>query len=271
MDKIGSLRQPILLLCMYMDLREFIISFFMAIFMPYIALATEYTSDSFKVVDPVIDYGGIINSSSDSFKLTGVLGQAAVGTSSSSSFQAKAGFIFFSAATSTPASTPAAAIAAAGSNYSMYLKSLIEGILPFLPPKEFKPCDIAFDLNCDGSVGLKDFSIFLAVQNRPMPNPADFNKDNKIDFKDLSVLLSGWTGKLLSFPEPAIQGVFLAGTAKAPFRGEASIFSLRASEPSLSNSLSQKPAIEKPGFIKTAVQFILNIFVRIKDLFRKST
>jgi len=239
-------------------------------------LAAEYASDSFKVVNPVIDYGGVVNSSSDNFKLTGALGQIAVGTSSNSTFQLKSGWLFFSAV--TPAPTPIV-VAAAGSNYSSYLESLIKlKILPLLSPEEVKPCDIAFDLDCDGKVGLKDFSIFLAVQNRPAPNPADFNKDNKIDFKDLSILLYGWTGKLLSFPEPA-PGTFLAGAAGAlPFRGEAAIFSLReisqsetvlkpAPEPPLAASLPQKPAIEKSGFFETAVQFILNLFNRIIKIF----
>lgn len=236
--------------------------------LPKISLATEFTSDNFKIIDPVIDFGGAVNSSSDNFKLTGAIGQVAIGTSSNDTFQLKSGWLFFSAA--VPASAPA--IAAAGSNFSMYLESLVQlVVIPLLPPTVFKPCDIVFDLNCDGSVGLKDFSIFLAVQNRPAPNPADFNKDNKIDFKDLSILLSKWTGKLLSFVEPAPSVSLTRTVNPSPFRGEAAIFPLRGISQSetVFKQPTQKPAMEKSGFFKTAIQFISNIFIGIKNLFKK--
>lgn len=240
----------------------------MAFLLPKIGLATEYTSDSFKVVDPVLDYGGVVESSSDSFKLTAGIGQAAIGTSSSSSFQTKSGWLFFSAAAPTPAPAPAAV--AAGGNFSLYLESLAKTIVPFLPPIVPKPCDIAFDLNCDKNIDLKDFSIFLAVQNRPFPNSADFNKDNKIDFKDLSILLSSWTGRLLSFSEP-VPGAFLTGAVRSlPFMGEATILVFKQpTESPLVTSLAQKPTIEKSGFFKTITRFISNIFVRVKNLFKK--
>jgi len=243
----------------------FLIFIAAAFLLPKVVLATEYASDSFKVVDPVINYGGVVDSSSDNFKLTGAVGQTAVGTSSSDSFQAKSGWLFFTA--STPAPTPA--VAAAGGNYSMYLESLVKlGLFPLLPI-EVTPCDIAFDLNCDGNVGLKDFSIFLAVQNQPAPNPADFNKDDKIDFKDLSILLSRWTGKLLSFVEPAPSMILTRTMGPLPFRGEAAISVLKPLPSVAATPSPDEQVMEKPGFIKNTIQFISNIFNRIIKLFSK--
>lgn len=246
----------------------FLIFIAAAFLLPKMVLAADYTSSSFKVIDPVIDAGGLIGATSNSFQESGSLSQISIGTSSSAGFQLKSGFFYFP---SVAAAAPAAA-AAAGGNYSMYLESLVKlGILPLLPTG-VKPCDIAFDLNCDGSIGLKDFSIFLAVQNRPVPNPADFNKDNKIDFRDLSILLSGWTGRLLSFVEPTPSEAFLTGTARTlPFRGEAAIFPLRGISQSetVLKLAPQAPAAENPGFIKNTIKFISNVFNRVIKIFIK--
>jgi len=71
----------------------------------------------------------------------------------------------------------------------------------------FEPCvsRVPGDLNCDGRVDLLDFSIFLAFMTRVGPNPADFNADRVVNFRDLSFLLAGWTGRLITPTlEPAI-------------------------------------------------------------------
>lgn len=66
-------------------------------------------------------------------------------------------------------------------------------------PPVIKPCIPKTDLNCDKSIGLQDLSIFLYLMPLSFPNPADFNNDEKVDFKDFSILLSGWNERLLSF------------------------------------------------------------------------
>ncbi len=233
-------------------------------------LAVNYTSDNFKIVDPMVNYGGVVNSSSDNFKLIAELSESAVGSSSNGTFNLNSGSLFFSVGASTPTAGPA--VSPANGNYSSYLDSLNKlGIFPLLPT-EAKPCSIIFDLNCDGIVSLKDFSIFLAVQNRPASNnPADFNKDNKVDVKDLSILLSEWTGKLLSFLEP-VPGAFLTGPVKKlSFSGEASISVLKKpSKLPLSTSFSRKPiVVVESGFVGAAVRFFSGVFDIIIKLFTR--
>ncbi|MCX6701743.1 MAG: Ig-like domain-containing protein [Candidatus Zambryskibacteria bacterium] len=53
----------------------------------------EFTSPSYKVLDPVMNAGGY--GASASFKLFGVISQMAIGTSTSSSFGTNAGFLYF--------------------------------------------------------------------------------------------------------------------------------------------------------------------------------
>lgn len=58
-----------------------------------LAFAQEFTSTSFKILDPVIYSGGY--STSDSYRLTGVITQIGTGTSTSSSFGVNGGFLYF--------------------------------------------------------------------------------------------------------------------------------------------------------------------------------
>lgn len=59
------------------------------------AYATEYTSSSFKVKDPVISEGGQNNAASSGFKLRGTTGQPVIGESTSASFKVRSGFQYY--------------------------------------------------------------------------------------------------------------------------------------------------------------------------------
>jgi hypothetical protein len=61
--------------------------------LPSFIFATDYTSNSFKVKDPVI--GGILSGGSASFGLGASLFQPAIGHSTSSSFQLFSGFQYY--------------------------------------------------------------------------------------------------------------------------------------------------------------------------------
>ena len=77
--------------------QRFLISvlfFAVAIFiLPNFVFAADFSSDSFKVLDPVMNSGGY--GTSDSFKLFGSITEISVGTSTSSSFKDFAGFLYF--------------------------------------------------------------------------------------------------------------------------------------------------------------------------------
>lgn len=70
------------------------------------AYATDYTSSSFIIRDPVISISGG-TSTSGSFELFENLGNVAIGTSSSASFELRSGFLYFPTVT-TPVVTPSA-------------------------------------------------------------------------------------------------------------------------------------------------------------------
>ncbi len=68
---------------------------------PILLKAEIYSSDSFKVLDPVINVGGgFATSSSDSFRMFQVFGQFILGTSTSGIFNLQSGFLAFPVATS---------------------------------------------------------------------------------------------------------------------------------------------------------------------------
>lgn len=64
-----------------------------------------------------------------------------------------------------------------------------------IPPQ---PCDgkRPGDINCDGKVNIKDFSILLFYwkQLNPVNARADINADGTVNIKDLSIMLFWWTG-----------------------------------------------------------------------------
>lgn len=64
------------------------------------AQATDYTSSSFIVRDPVITVGGGISSSSSGFQVFSSIGQSATGQNTNASFTQRSGFLYFPSVTS---------------------------------------------------------------------------------------------------------------------------------------------------------------------------
>lgn len=82
-------------------------SFIVAMFFvaPFVSMADEFTSSSYRVLDPLITPAGF--STSAGFQLWGNLAQVAVGTSTASSFQLGAGFLRYPFASTPAVSTTA--------------------------------------------------------------------------------------------------------------------------------------------------------------------
>ncbi len=77
-------------------IKRFAVHFLFIIFLfsfGFFVHAQEFSSNNFKVSSPVIFPGG--QSTSTSFGLVGVISQMAIGTSSSASFKAFGGFLYF--------------------------------------------------------------------------------------------------------------------------------------------------------------------------------
>src|SRR3989344_8198689 len=166
-----------------------------------------YSSTNFQILDPVIS-AGAGRSTSNGFELFSNTGQVGIGENSVADFILRSGFLYFAA--------PAAGIsagAAAGGNVPVHLLSFFSTpevkALMELPPAQARekirkvqeecPGPLQ-DLNCDGKVGVADFSIFLFLLSLEAdPNPADFNGNGQVAFDDLSILLSAWTEQLLVF------------------------------------------------------------------------
>ncbi len=180
-----------------------------------LALADEFTSSSFKVLDPVVFPSGY--STSSTYSLWGTVSQLAIGTSTSAGFQARSGFLYFPAPTSasTPAPTPTGGGAGGGGILGMV------GLL-FKPPRTLPPvpfqiskCGVS-DFNCDEATDLADISSFLfLIGYSPYGNPADVNSDGSIDLVDASIMLSHWSGAAYVAPS------FPTGVAPSERGGEA--------------------------------------------------
>lgn len=175
---------------------------FAFLFFPFQGEATDFTSDNFKVRDPVTSGGGGFSTSS-SFQLWSVFSQPAVGTSSSDAFQLRSGFLYFPEAESSPPSEPPPPPPSGGGGSGSVTTPIPlrpPALIPPLPPGVFPPIIspiITFitgeliptpgcrrsDLNCDGAVDLKDLSILLT---RP----------KLVTGRILSLLFSDWTRRL---------------------------------------------------------------------------
>src|SRR3989344_2823679 len=84
-----------------------IILVFSLLFWPLFLFATEFTSTSFQVLDPVIQPGGY--STSDTYRLNGVMSQIAISTSTASSFKVNSGFLFYPLVSTTTVTATAGA------------------------------------------------------------------------------------------------------------------------------------------------------------------
>lgn len=171
---------------------------------PLLAYAAEFTSSNFKIIDPVILLGGG-RGTSTSFQVEESIGQPGSGISNSANFQLKGGFLYFPAPTPAPTpATPAAATppAAGGGPLSPSRIVFPADLLALLPPKIPETCPSGYrptDLDCDGSVGLTDLSIFLFLSSAALPQRADLNGDATVDASDLSILFTDWSERLVAF------------------------------------------------------------------------
>ncbi|MBI2640355.1 MAG: hypothetical protein HYW91_00500 [Candidatus Sungbacteria bacterium] len=59
------------------------------------ALAAEFTSTNFKILDPVLSIASSTEMASTNFRLIGVMGEAVIGTSTAASFNISSGFLYF--------------------------------------------------------------------------------------------------------------------------------------------------------------------------------
>ncbi|RJQ14832.1 hypothetical protein C4553_00020 [Candidatus Parcubacteria bacterium] len=157
-----------------------------------LVLATEYTSPSFKILDPVLDTGGTQNSTSSSGILQlGSVGEVSIGRSNSSNFELRAGFLFFpSLVVATPSATTTIVVGPGSGGR----------VPPGILKKQLRRPSCV-DLNDDGDVGLADASIqffnwlpsekaragFKLKDKRP-----DCNNDNLVNIIDLSIMLFWW-------------------------------------------------------------------------------
>ena len=189
-----------------------------AYILPAAVFATTYDSSHFSVLDPVINNAAGRQTSLTYIELQSV-GQNAIGISDSSHFILKSGFLYFAnpAAGGSTGGTTGSGGGGQG-NVPLFILPFFGKPIPVppIPQKEIDhiisnlPCKEGHkrqDLNCDGVVGIIDFSIFLYLSDHPRPdNPADFNNDKTIDVLDLSILFSAWDEKLLTFDSASSHG-----------------------------------------------------------------
>jgi len=121
------------------------------------------------------------------------------------------------------------------------------------------------DLNCDGRINLQDLSVFLFLEPKIAPNPADFNGDQKVDTRDLSVLFFDWTYQLFSFaPEPEKESV-IEEEERQSF--------LERFLPSLPAAVSELPEGEEEaeaprvGIFQRIWQFVIWAIEKVKEFF----
>lgn len=161
-----------------------------------VVYATEFTSTNFQVLDPVMFHGGY--SSSQSYQLQGSVAQMSIGTSTSSNFEVRAGFLYFPGPTAsspepTPEPTPTPTPTPSGGTIPGLVRLFFPASKAPLLPKPLTKCGVA-DFNCDGVVDLADLSALLYLSAySPLDNPADINNDQSIDLADASSLFYYWT------------------------------------------------------------------------------
>lgn len=154
---------------------------FLAFVLAPLAHATDYTSPSFTVEDPVLSVGGGF-ATSPSFQLWSAVGQLSIGTSTGPSFGLKAGFLYFPAiivATGAPPVPPPPVFA------------------PTLPPRLVERVVASCDFNRDRRCNLIDLSILLFYYGRSGPevDRYDLSRNGKVDFVDVSILFYYWADR----------------------------------------------------------------------------
>ena len=148
--------------------------------------ADDYSSSSFIVRDPVITIEGG-RSTSGSFEYFSSSGQVITGENTSASFISRAGFLYFPAETAAVASPPASTGGVGGGGIAY-------APLP-ITPEQKKQIIASCDFNKDEKCDISDFSILLYYFGKTGPQimPYDLNQDGRIDLVDLSILLYYWS------------------------------------------------------------------------------
>lgn len=158
---------------------------------PAVSFADIVSSTNFKVNTPVLKLGSGFSTSS-SFRLWSAIGEGAIGLSTTTGFNIKAGFLYvpgsISVATTTeeaePAPTTVTVITGGGGGGGYIL----------LPRARALKGLLRADFNNDGLVDIADLSILLYHYGRRGAgiDPFDFNKDGVVDILDISILLYYW-------------------------------------------------------------------------------
>lgn len=212
-----------------LKMKAILLSIFIILLLVGFVNATEFTSSSYKVLDPVIDVASGPRAATTSFTLLTAVGQPAIGRSTSDTYNLLSGFLYFfepaSAPPPTPPPPPPPPPFGGGPIFPpityfppiiplfppIAIPPIIPPLIPSLPPliPPFIPEGCVpgengiprADLNCDGNVNLVDFSVFMYFLPRPIEisRLADITKDKIIDLVDLSVMFSEWTERAVSF------------------------------------------------------------------------
>ena len=144
------------------------------------ASALEYTSPSFKILDPVIVPGSGFSTSS-AYQVWTSLGQGAIGLSDSDAYILKGGFLYYPSpsATSAPTSVPPVSY---GTSRRYDVPEIVVPVAV---------CDFNDDKRCN----LIDLSIMLFYYNQSGPRIGryDLSKNGRVDFVDVSILFYYWT------------------------------------------------------------------------------
>ncbi|HEY4502955.1 MAG TPA: dockerin type I domain-containing protein [Candidatus Paceibacterota bacterium] len=139
-----------------------------------VARASDLTSSSFIIRDPVIGTGGGYGSSA-TFKMFQSEDESIIGSGSSTTFLGRYGFLYFPAEDIITSPTPSGGGGSGGGG----------GLLLY--------CRTA-DFNCDRRVDIFDLSILLYYieQSGPAFAPYDLSGDGKFDLTDISILFYYW-------------------------------------------------------------------------------
>jgi hypothetical protein len=161
----------------FLSLSFFIFSF--ALFYST-ALASDLSSPSFIIRDPVIGSGGGY-ASSGTFKLFNSQDSVFTGFNTSGSFIGEYGFLYFPGTSPTPTPTPTPTPSGGGGGIRTVTTA----------------CGNIADFNCDGRVDLLDLSIFLFYIDEPGTPPAvyDLNSDGVLNLKDISIIFYYWSDR----------------------------------------------------------------------------
>jgi len=172
---------------------KFVTVVFLLFFLVYPAGATDYTSTSFIIRDPVISVGGA-RATSSSYELFTSTGQTVIGETSSSNFTYRSGFLYFTdPVADTPASTPTPTPTIIGGG------GPIPGFrfVPLVVPRT--DCTGAGDLNSDCGVNLIDISIAAFWWQKDLSEVfarrevERLSGDGLVDLIDFSIIAFNWT------------------------------------------------------------------------------